>query len=87
VLGVQWHIQNFLQYYHSWIHPLHQSPLSPSPHSWNSFNSSHFSIYINVYTIFAPYSPSYTLSPNPPLSTGTNFPDKNRSALLFSYFV
>jgi hypothetical protein len=38
---------------YSWIHPL--------PHSWNSFNRSHFSIYIHVYTIFPPYLPIYTL--------------------------
>jgi hypothetical protein len=58
------------QIYHSWIHLLHHSPLSP--HSWNSFNKSHFSICIHVYTIFVPYSSSYTLSPHPPPPTGTN---------------
>jgi hypothetical protein len=36
-----------------------------SPHSWNSFNRPHFSIYIHVYIVFEPYSPSYTLSPSP----------------------
>jgi hypothetical protein len=36
-----------------------------SPHSWNSFNRSHFSIYIRGYTAFAPYPPP-TLSPPPP---------------------
>jgi hypothetical protein len=50
------------QIYHSSIHPFHHSPLSPLPHSWSSFNRSHFFIYIHVYTIFAPYSPFYTLS-------------------------
>jgi hypothetical protein len=43
--------------------PLHHSYLCPFPHSWNSFNRSHFSIYTHVYTVFAPRSPSYTLSP------------------------
>jgi hypothetical protein len=38
------------------------------PHSWNSFTRSHFSIYLHVYTVFAPYSPSYTLTPHLPLS-------------------
>jgi hypothetical protein len=38
----------------------------PSPHSWNCFNRYHFSIYIPVYTVFIPYSPSHTLSPPPP---------------------
>jgi hypothetical protein len=33
------------------------------PHSLNSFSRSHFSIYIHVYTVFALYSPSCTLSP------------------------
>jgi hypothetical protein len=50
------------------MHPLHHSPLSPSSYFWNTFKSSHFSIYIYVYTVFAPYSPSYTLSPHLPLS-------------------
>jgi hypothetical protein len=38
--------------YHSWIHPLHHSTLSSLPHSWNSFNMSHFSIFIHEYIIF-----------------------------------
>jgi hypothetical protein len=36
------------QIYHSWIRPLHCSPLSLSLHSWNKFNRSHFSIYTHV---------------------------------------
>jgi hypothetical protein len=51
--------------YHSWIYPFHHSPLFPLPHSWNSFNRFHFSVYIHVYTILTPYSASYTLSPHP----------------------
>jgi hypothetical protein len=39
---------------------------TPSPHSWDSFNRYHFYIYIHVYTVFAPYSPSYALFPPPP---------------------
>jgi hypothetical protein len=54
------------QMYHTWIHPLHHSYLSLHP--WNSFNRYHFSIYIHVYTVFVPYSPSYTLSLPPPHS-------------------
>jgi hypothetical protein len=38
--------------YHTWIHPLHHSPLFPPPHFWNCFNRYHFSIYIHVYTAF-----------------------------------
>jgi hypothetical protein len=36
------------------------------PHLRNSFSRYLFSIYIHVYTVFAPYSPSYTLSTPPP---------------------
>jgi hypothetical protein len=45
------------QIYHTWIHPLHHSPLPPHLHSWNSF-----SIFIHVYIVFTLYSPSHTLS-------------------------
>jgi hypothetical protein len=31
-------------------------------HSWNRFNRYHYCIYIFVYTIVGPYSPSYPLS-------------------------
>jgi hypothetical protein len=62
--------------------PPHHSPLSLS-HSWNSFNRSHFSIYIHVYTVFAPYSQSYTLSLPPSLPTS----GRTCSALLFSDFI
>jgi hypothetical protein len=51
------------QIHHTWIQPLHHSPSSSlSPLSWNSFKSYHFYIYIQVCTVFAPYSPSYPLS-------------------------
>jgi hypothetical protein len=46
--------------------------ICPCSHSWNSFNWSHFSIYINVYTVFAPYSPLHTLSPPFLPPTGAN---------------
>jgi hypothetical protein len=65
-----------LTIYHSWIHPLHHSPLSPSPHSSNRFNRPHCSIFTHEYTIFPSYSPSYTLSLYPPTPyTGTNPPE------------
>jgi hypothetical protein len=57
------------------------------PHFWNSFNGSHFYIYIHGYTIFAPYSPSYSLFPHPPPPTGTNLPGRTFSVLLFPDFV
>jgi hypothetical protein len=41
-----------LTIYHSWIHPLHHSPLSSFPYSCNSFNRSYFSIFIHDYIIF-----------------------------------
>jgi hypothetical protein len=65
------------QTYFIWIHSLHQSPLLPSPHYWNSFNRYHFSIYIHVYTVFAPCSPFHTFLPLLPLVTGTKLPSKN----------
>jgi hypothetical protein len=34
----------------------------PFPQSWNNFNRSPFSIYIDVYIIFPAYSSSYTFS-------------------------
>jgi hypothetical protein len=37
---------------------LHYSPLSSLPHFWNSFNRSHFSIFIHEYIVFTPYSPA-----------------------------
>jgi hypothetical protein len=58
---------------HSWIHPLHHSPLSPSHHFWNSFSRSHFSIFIHEYIVFPLYSPSYTFSLWKDI-TGSRFP-------------
>jgi hypothetical protein len=68
------------QIYHTWIYPLHLL----FPHFWNSYNRYHFSKYIHVYTIFAPYSLSYTTSSLP---LGINTPDRTCSTLLFSNFV
>jgi hypothetical protein len=59
--GVHYDIYNII-YLNSPPPPFSFIPLL---HSWNSFNRSHFSIYIHVHTVFAPYSPSYTLSPHP----------------------
>jgi hypothetical protein len=70
------------QIYHTWICPLHHSPLSPQPHSWNSFKRSHFSIYTHVYTVFALYSCSHTLSPHPPPPTGTTPPTDRMKLVL-----
>jgi hypothetical protein len=46
------------------------------PYSRNSFNRYLFSVHIHVYTIFAPYSLSYTLSPPPPLSRWYQLPNQ-----------
>jgi hypothetical protein len=74
--------------YHSWIHPLHHSPLSPPPpHSWNSFNRSHFSIYRHEYIILSPYSPSCTILPHLPPPISNNPPDRTCFAFLFCVFV
>jgi hypothetical protein len=56
-----WHWQKYITTHHSWINSLHHSTLF-SLLSWNSFNRSHFSIFIPEYIIFPLYSPSYTLS-------------------------
>jgi hypothetical protein len=41
-----------------------------------------------VYTLFVPYSPSYTLSPHPHPSTGLNpLPDRTCSTVLFYKFI
>jgi hypothetical protein len=37
--------------YHSWIRPLHHSPLTPLPQSRNSFSGYHFSMNIHVYIL------------------------------------
>jgi hypothetical protein len=41
---------------------------------------------VHVYTAFASYSPSYTLSPYPPPPSGTKPPNRTCSVLLFSDF-
>jgi hypothetical protein len=40
-----------------------------------------------MYTVFVLCSPTYTLSPSPPLPTGSITPDRIFSVLLFSDFV
>jgi hypothetical protein len=62
VLGYTVTFIKLLTIYHSWIHPLHNSPLSFLPYSWNSFNRSHFPIYIYESITFLPHSPFYILS-------------------------
>jgi hypothetical protein len=59
---------------------------SPFPHSWNSFNMSHFSISIHEYIIFWPYSPSYTFSLHPPPSHWCQLSDSTCFTFLFSIF-
>jgi hypothetical protein len=68
-----------LTMYHSWIYLLHQPFL---PHSWSSFIRSPFSIYIGVFTVFTPYSPSHTLSSPPPPPTPTTSPERTYSPIL-----
>jgi hypothetical protein len=43
-----------------------------SPHSWNSFNRSHFSIYVYKYIIFPLYHPPIPFPYIPSTQTGTN---------------
>jgi hypothetical protein len=59
--------------------PLSLMPPPPIP---GSFNGYHFYIYIHVCTVFAPYSPSYTLSLPPPTGVAPPPPHRTSSALL-----
>jgi hypothetical protein len=72
---------------HSEIHPLHHSPSSLLPHSWDNFNTFHFSIFIHVSTVFVPYSTSHTLCLHPPHSHWYQLPRQDMFCLLFSIFV
>jgi hypothetical protein len=66
-----WHLKRFVQFIKCIILNSPPSLLSfilPSPDSWNSFKIYYFCTYIHVYTPFAPYLPSYHLSPPPPPS-------------------
>jgi hypothetical protein len=59
--GYTWH----LQMCNTWVHPLHHFSLSCS---WDSFNRSHFSIYMHAYTVCTPHPPSHTFPHlHPPL--------------------
>jgi hypothetical protein len=76
------------QTYYTWMHCLYHSPLSPTPHSWNSFYRDHFYVFTHMYTVFPPYLLFYTLSVPPPPShwyqPPTHTPGRTCSALLFS---
>jgi hypothetical protein len=61
-----------LRVYHSLFPSFITILYPPSPHSWNSFSRSHFSIFLCKYIIFSPYSLSYTLSLYPPSPTVIN---------------
>jgi hypothetical protein len=68
--------------------PLHSSPLSLLPHSWNNSSMYHFCIYIHAHTFFALFT---FLSPSPPSSPSywcQTFPlGRTCSVLLFFNFA
>jgi hypothetical protein len=78
------------QIYHTWIHLLPCSPLfllDPIPGTVSTGVILHLH---TVYTVFAPYSPSYSLAPPPPppiSTTPLQPPGRTCSVLLFSDFV
>jgi hypothetical protein len=70
--GTFWQLQKFLQCIRYIILEFTPSTISPlsalPPYSWNSFIRHNFSINMHVHTVFAPYSPSFTISLPPPPS-------------------
>jgi hypothetical protein len=71
---------------HSSTYPLHHSPLPSYFHSCNSFNVSHFSIFIHNYIIFLLHSASFSLSLYPPSSHWDQPPDRIHFTFLFFVF-
>jgi hypothetical protein len=67
--------------------PLHSSPPFLSLDSWNSFNRSHFCIYIHVYTLFASCSSSCSFPLHFPSSTSANPPIPKQNKFCPSIFL
>jgi hypothetical protein len=65
-----WHLFKWFTIYYSWIYPLHHF-YSPAPIPGIVSTGLIFFIYLHVYMIFAPYTPSHTLSSHLPPPTGT----------------
>jgi hypothetical protein len=82
--GALLQLQKFLQYIIVEFTPYIILLYLLSTHSSNSFKWSHFSIYIHMYTIFPPYSYTYTISSYSPHS----YPlDRTCFAFMFSIFI
>jgi hypothetical protein len=62
--GTLWHLQRYLKYYLN--SPRHQSPLLPTP-ILRIVSTGHMVPFSHEYTIFLPYSLSFTFSLCPPL--------------------
>jgi hypothetical protein len=68
------HCWKLLEYIIIEFTPLQHSPLFPYPHSLNSFNKYHFSIYIHEYLIFLLHSPLHPFLTSFPLLLAPTLP-------------
>jgi hypothetical protein len=79
-----WHLQKFLQCITVEFTPAVILLYPPFPHSWNGFNRSHFSIFIQEYIVFPLYSSSHPFLISPPTLVPT--PERTCFTFLFSVF-
>jgi hypothetical protein len=75
------------QTYHTSIHPLKHSLLSPPPHFWSSFNSSHFHLHICEHSICTIFTLPHPFPISSPLPLVLNPPGRTYPAFLFSNLI